>query len=85
MADFEAYALGEKKDYDASMEQVEMLTQKYEVLMHQLSEAEDRTGAWNRAKVHESFAVKKLTPELMDENVKDIEVYSEDDIRIIWK
>lgn len=33
----------------------------------------------------ESFAVTKLTPELLDEYVESIEVYSEDDVRIIWK
>lgn len=39
----------------------------------------------NRMKVHESFAVTKLTAELLDEYVESVEVRSEDEVRIIWK
>ena len=44
--------------------------------------AEDKVREFSRVKVHESFAVMKLTPELMDEY---IEIYPGNDVRIIWK
>ena len=37
MAEFEAYALGQKKSYDASINEVETLREKHEELMEQLS------------------------------------------------
>jgi len=43
--------------------------------MVQLSEAEDKVGELNRMKVHESFAVTRLTDELLDEYVGSIEVH----------
>ena len=85
MAEFEAYALGKKKSYDASIDEVDKLRKKHEGLLEQMSEAEDKVRQLNRMKVHESFAVTKLTTELLDEYVESIEVYSEDDVRIIWK
>ena len=39
----------------------------------------------NRMKVHENFAVTKLTAELLDEYVEDIQVHPGDEVRIIWK
>ena len=42
MAEFEAYALGQKKSYDASIDEVEALRKKHEALMVRLSEAEDK-------------------------------------------
>lgn len=85
MAEFEAYALGKKKSYDASIDEVEMLRKKHEGLMVELSEAEDKVRELNRMKIHESFAVTKLTAELLDEYVEDIEVHPGDEVRIIWK
>ena len=85
MAEFEAYALGQKESYDASIDEVETLRKEHETLMVQLSEAEDKVGQLNRMKVHESFAVTKLTEELLDEYVEDIEVHPGDEVRIIWK
>ena len=51
----------------------------------QLSEAEDKSRELNRMKVHESFAVTKLTDELLDEYVGDIEVQPGNEVRISWK
>ena len=55
---------------DASIDEVETLRKKYEALMVQLSEAEDKVRELNRMKVHECFAVTKLTEELLDEYVE---------------
>ena len=85
MAEFEAYALGQKKSYDASIDEVEALRKKQETLMIQMSEAEDRVRELNRMKVHECFAVTKLTNELLDEYVEDIEVTAENKVIISWK
>lgn len=85
MAEFEAYALGQKKSYDASIDEVEALRKKQETLMIQLSEAEDRVRELNRMKVHECFVVTKLTNELLDEYVEDIEVTAENKVIISWK
>lgn len=85
MAEFEAYALGKKKSYDASIDEVEMFRKKHEGLMVELSEAEDKVRELNRMKVHESFAVTKLTAELLDEYVEDIQVHPGHEVRIIWK
>ena len=85
MAEFEAYALGQKKSYDASIDEVEALRKKQETLMIQLSEAEDRVRELNRMKVHECFAVTKLTNELLDEYLEDIEVTAENKVIISWK
>ena len=85
MAEFEAYALGKKKSYDASIDEVEMLRKKHEGLMVELSEAENKVRELNRMKVHESFAVTKLTEELLDEYVESIEVHPGNEVRISWK
>ena len=85
MADFEAYALGKKESYDSSTDQVELLRKKYEGLREQLSLVEDQVREYNRLKVHESFAVMKLTPELMDEYIESIEIHPGNDVRVIWK
>ena len=85
MAEFEAYALGQKKFYVASFDEGEALRKKQETLMIQLSEAEDRVRELNRMKVHECFAVTKLTNELLDEYVEDIEVTAENKVIISWK
>lgn len=53
--------------------------------MEQLSEVEDKVRQLNRVKVHESFAVTRLTEELLDEYVESIEVHSGDVVRISWK
>ncbi len=85
MADFEAYALGKKESYDSSRDQLELLRKKYEELRERLSLAEDKVREYSRVKVHEGFAVKKLTPELMDEYIESIEIHPGNDIRVIWK
>lgn len=85
MADFEAYALGKKESYDSSTDQLELLRKKYEELRERLSLAEDKVREYSRVKVYEGFAVKKLTPELMDEYIESIEIYPGNDIRVIWK
>ena len=53
--------------------------------MEQLSEAEDKVRELNRMKVHESFAVTKLTEELLDEYVESIEVHPGNEVRTSWK
>ena len=85
MAEFEAYALGQKKSYDASIDEVEALRKKHEALMVRLSEAEDKVRKLNRMKVHECFAVTKLTDEILDEYVESIEVHPGNEVRINWK
>jgi DNA invertase Pin-like site-specific DNA recombinase len=85
MADFEDYALGKKGGYDGATTQIEVLRRKYEEARERLSEAEGKAAEYDRVKVHESFAVMKLTPELLDEYVESIEVYQGDEVRIMWK
>ena len=85
MAEFEAYALGQKKSYDATKDEMETLRKKYEGIMEELSGAEDRLRELNRRKAHESFAVTKLTKVLLDEYVESIEVHPGDEVRISWK
>ena len=46
---------------------------------------EYRVRELNRMKVHESFAVTKLTAELLDEYVEGIEVHPGNEVRISWK
>ncbi|MGN8946607.1 hypothetical protein ACTNEF_16280 [Bariatricus sp. HCP28S3_E4] len=85
MAEFEAYALGKKESYDLSTDQLELLRKKYEGLREQLSLAEDKVMEFSRVKVYESFAVMKLTPELMDEYIESIKIHPGNDVRVIWK
>ncbi len=85
MEEFEAYVLGKKEGYNASTEQVEMCREKYEALREELSRTEDKVREYNRMKVHESFPVMRLTPELLDEYVDSIEVHPGNDVRVIWK
>ena len=85
MAEFEAYALGDKESYDASEDEMEKLKKKHEGLKEQLAEAESRLRELNRKKTHESFAVKKLTKGLIDEYVECITVFNNDDVKIAWK
>lgn len=85
MAEFEAYALGKKKSYDAPIDELEMLRKKYEGLLEQMSEAEQKVRELNRMKTHECFAVTKLTKELLDEYVESIEVHPGNEVRINWK
>ena len=85
MAEFEAYALGKKKSYDASIDELEMLRKKYEGRLEQMSEAEQKVRELNRMKTHECFAVTKLTKELLDEYVESIEVHPGNEVRINWK
>ena len=85
MAEFEAYALGKKKSYDASNDEMKQLRKKHEALLEQLSEAEQKVRELNRRKVHETFAVTKLTKELLDEYVESIVVHREDEVKIEWK
>lgn len=85
MAEFEAYALGKADSYNSSMDQMEALRKKHEELMEKLSLAEDKTREYNRVKIHDSFVVMKLTPELMDEYVERVEVHPDNEIRVIWK
>lgn len=53
--------------------------------MVQLSAAEDKIRELNRMKAHESFAVTKLTDELLDEYVESIAVYPENEVKISWE
>jgi hypothetical protein len=85
MAAFEEYALGKSKSYDGSVNRLDELRKSYEEVKVKLSEAELKAAEYDRRKVHESFAVLKLTPELLDEYVESIEVHSGDDVRIVWK
>lgn len=85
MADFEAYALGKKKSYDASMEQMEKLRKKHMELLKQMLLAEEKVREYSRVKMHENFAVMKLTPKLMDEYVESVEVHPGNKVRIGWK
>ena len=71
--------------YDASIDEVGALRKKHESLMVQLSEAEDKVRELNRMKVHECFAVTKLTEELLDEYVESVEVHPGNEVRISWK
>ena len=47
--------------------------------------AEDKVRDYGRMKVHENFAVLKLTPEIMDEYVEGVEVLPGNEVRISWK
>ena len=47
--------------------------------------AEQKVRELSRMKVHECFAVTKLTKELLDEYVKKIEVHPGNEVRISWK
>ena len=85
MAEFEAYALGKSDSYNSSMDQMEALRKKHEELIEKLSLAEDKVREYNRVKIHDSFAVMKLTPELMDEYVERVEVHPDNEIKVIWK
>lgn len=85
MAEFEAYALGEKESYNASTEQIERLRRAYEDAREKLSEAEDNARKLGRIKSRGGFPVMKLTAELMDEYIESVSVHSDEDIRIIWK
>lgn len=67
------------------MNQMEALRKKHEGLMEQLSQAEDKVREYKRVKIHDSFAVMKLTPELMDEYVERVEVHPDNEIKVIWK
>ena len=85
LAEFEAYALGDRESYDAPGDDLKELKGKAEELKAQLAEAEERLKELSRKKVHECFAVTKLTKELLDEYVEGIAVYGNDDVRITWK
>lgn len=47
--------------------------------------AEDKVREFSCVKVHESFAVMKLTLELMDVYIESIEIHPGNDVRVIWK
>ena len=64
---------------------MEALRKKHEELMEKLALAEDKTREYYRVKIHDSFVVMKLTPELMDEYVERVEVHPDNEIRVIWK
>ena len=64
---------------------METLRKKHEALMVQLSAAEDKIRELNRMKAHESFAVTKLTDELLDEYVESIAVHPENEVKISWE
>ena len=64
---------------------MEALRKKHEELMEKLSLVEDKTREYIRVKIHDSFVVMKLTPELMDEYVERVEVHPDNEIRVIWK
>ena len=75
----------DRRKADASIDEVEALRKKHESLMVQLSEAEDKVRKLNRMKVHECFAVTKLTEELLNEYVESVEVHLGNEVRINWK
>lgn len=64
---------------------MDALRKKQEDLMEQLSKAEDKARKYSRVKIHDSFAVMKLTPELMDEYVERVEVHLDNEIKVVWK
>lgn len=68
-----------------SEETLEALRKKHEALMEQLSEAENKIRELNRMKVHENFAVTRLTDGLLDEYVESIEVHLGNEVKISWK
>ena len=53
--------------------------------MLQLCEAEDKVRELNRMKVHECFAVTKLTEEHLDEYVENVEVHLGNEVKISWR
>ena len=65
--------------------EVEALRKNHEALMLQLCEAEDKVRKLNRMKVHECFAVTKLTEEHLDEYVESVEVHLGNEVRISWR
>lgn len=85
MAEFEVYALGKADSYDSSMNEMNILRKKHEELLEELSQTEDKVREYNRVKIHNSFAVMKLTPELMDEYIERVEVHPDNEIKVIWK
>lgn len=85
MAEFEAYALGKADSYNSSMDQMDALRKKHEDLMEQLSKAEDKAREYSRVKIHDSFAVMKLTLELIGEYIERVEVHPDNEIKVIWK
>ena len=64
---------------------MESLRKKHETLMVRLFEAEDKGRELNRMKVHECFAVTKLTEEHLDEYVESVEVHLGNEVRISWR
>lgn len=54
-------------------------------LLEQVSLAEEKVRSFSKVKVHENFAVMKLTPELLDEYVEKVEVLPGSEVRISWK
>lgn len=85
MAEFEAYALGKADSYDSSMNEMDIPRKKHEELLEELSQTEDKVRGYNRVKIQNSFAVMKLTPELMDEYIERVEVHPDNGIKVIWK
>lgn len=85
MEQFEAYALGKRKKYDASASEIEDLRKKHQALQEQLAAAESDVKKLDRMKIHENFAVRKLTAELLDEYVDSIEVTAGNEVKIRWK
>ena len=56
-----------------------------DALRKKCREADDKVREMNRMNVHECFAVTKLTDELLDEYVENIEVHPGNEIKISWK
>lgn len=85
MAEFEAYILGKSTKYDASSNEMDGLRAKHRDLQEQLAAAERKKKRLDKMKIHENFAVRKLTPELLDEYVDSIEVTAGNEVKIRWK
>ncbi len=84
MRNYERYVL-EGACYDASADDEEQLKEQLIKLKAQLRKAENEVLRLEKECGFETFVVKELTPELMDEYIKEIIVHAEDDLEIVWK
>lgn len=84
MRNYEKHVL-EGAVFNASEDDGERLKEHLKELKAQMREAEDEVLRLEKESGFEVFAVKKLTPELMDEYFKEVIVHAEDDLEIVWK
>ncbi|MCD8105400.1 MAG: recombinase family protein [Lachnospiraceae bacterium] len=84
MRNYEKHVL-EGAAFNASEDDEERLKEHLKELKAQLREAEDEVLRLEKESGFEVFAVKELTPELLDEYFKEIIVHTENDLEIVWK